>query len=463
MRRFHSVLAEFANDPSEVLIASETDRGLFITAMVSAGYRVIAINPMSTARYRERHSTSGAKSDRGDAQTLAAIARLDGLNHRLLEPDSVLADTIKHTARAHQNLIWTRQRQLNQLRSVLREFFPAALATFPELAHSDCLATLAIAPTPAIATKVTSARIAAALRRGGRKRGPDAKAPKIRAALRAEALRAPEQLETAMGSHVLALVAVATELSHQIERLETELDALLNQHPDAEIIRSIPGLGTKLGARLLGEFGDAPERFPDARSRKNYAGTSPITTASGHSHVVIARRTATVDSLTPATNGHSLRSLTVTERERSTTNAAAKATATTVPYEPSRTGSSASPMGVSPTKLSTTSTPPGGTATNSPFDFYPGGMSPPRRNAPTPCEEPRSLPAAPEPHAAVSLSSPTLPSLSPPTRPGRSHLVSPRCATTRSRTPTGTPPGRSSPASHPSPHGADGPSAPPAP
>jgi transposase len=290
VRRLHSVLAEFTNDPSEVLIASETDRGPFITAMVSAGYRVIALNPMSTARYRERHSTSGAKSDRGDAQTLAAVARLDGHNHRLLEPDSALADAIKHTARAHQNLIWTRQRQLNQLRSVLREFFPAALATFPELAHNDCLATLAIAPTPAAANKLSSARIAAALRRGGRQRGADAKAPKIRAALRAEALRAPEQLETAMGSHVLALVAVATELSRQIDRLETELAALLDQHPEAEIIRSIPGLGTKLGARLLGEFGDAPDRFPDARSRKNYAGTSPITKASGRSHVVIARR-----------------------------------------------------------------------------------------------------------------------------------------------------------------------------
>ena len=149
---------------------------------------------------------------------------------------------------------------------------------------------MAIAPTPQAATKLSSARIAAALRRGGRKRGAEAKAQKIRSALRAESLRAPKQLEAAMGSHVLALVAVATELSNQIERLETELGEALDSHPDAEIIRSIPGLGTKLGARLLGEFGDAPNRFPDARSRKNYAGTSPITKASGRSHVVIARR-----------------------------------------------------------------------------------------------------------------------------------------------------------------------------
>jgi transposase len=216
--RLHAVIADLVDQPGEVLIASETDRGLFITAMLAAGYEVIAINPMSTARYRERHSTSGAKSDPADAATLAEVARLDGHRHRRLEPDSALADAIKHTARAHQNLIWTRQRQLNQLRSVLREFFPAALATFPELAYTDCLATLSIAPGPAAAATVSTKRIASALQRGGRKRGTDAKAQAISDGLRAESLRAPQELEDAMGSHVTALVAVAIELSHQINR-----------------------------------------------------------------------------------------------------------------------------------------------------------------------------------------------------------------------------------------------------
>ena len=61
------------------------------------------------------------------------------------------------------------------------------------------------------------------------------------------------------------------------------------QHPDAKIVRSLPGLGTVLGARVLGEFGDAPDRYADAKSRKNYAGTSPITRASGTKRVVLAR------------------------------------------------------------------------------------------------------------------------------------------------------------------------------
>ena len=106
--RFHELLAPFVDDPAEVTVATETDRGLFVGAMVASGYRVLAVNPMSTSRYRERHSTSGAKSDPGDAFVLAELARTDGHNHRPIAGDSNLGEAIKVLARAHQSLIWTR-------------------------------------------------------------------------------------------------------------------------------------------------------------------------------------------------------------------------------------------------------------------------------------------------------------------------------------------------------------------
>lgn len=115
--RFHELIAPFAEDPAEVVIATETDRGLFVGALVAAGYTVLAVNPMSTSRYRERHSTSGAKSDPGDARVLAELARTDAHNHRPVAGDSDLAEAVKVLARAHQSMIWTRQRQTNQLRS----------------------------------------------------------------------------------------------------------------------------------------------------------------------------------------------------------------------------------------------------------------------------------------------------------------------------------------------------------
>ncbi len=287
--RFHELVAAHAEDPSEVVIATETDRGLFVGALVAAGYTVLAVNPLSTSRYRERHTTSGAKSDPGDAKVLAELARTDGHNHRPVAGDSELAEAVKVLARAHQGLIWTRQRQLNQLRSTLREFYPGALEAFPELGHGDALAVLALAPTPSLGRQLSRAKLAAGLRRGGRQRRIEERAAEIQAALRTDQLAAPTLVSEAMGASVAALVAVAAELTTQIARLEVELADRFESHPDAKVIRSLPGLGMILGARVLAEFGDDPNRYADAKSRKNYAGTSPITRASGKHHVVLAR------------------------------------------------------------------------------------------------------------------------------------------------------------------------------
>jgi transposase len=287
--RFHELVAPFVGEPGQVTIATETDRGLFVGALVAAGYTVVAVNPMSTSRYRERHSTSGAKSDPGDALVLAELARTDAHNHRPVAADSEGAEAIKVLARAHQSMIWARQRQVNQLRSTLREFYPGALAAFESLACTDALAVLAIAPTPALGRGLSLSKIAAALRRGGRQRRIDQRAAEIQVALRADALEAPGPVAEAMGASVAAMVAVITELVTQTARLETELADHFEQHPNAKVIRSLPGLGMILGARVLGEFGDDPNRYGDAKSRKNYAGTSPITRASGKHRVVLAR------------------------------------------------------------------------------------------------------------------------------------------------------------------------------
>ena len=67
------------------------------------------------------------------------------------------------------------------------------------------------------------------------------------------------------------------------------MNAHFDRHPDAPILRSQPGLGPVLAARVLAEFGDDPHRFTDARARRNYAATSPITRASGTRRVVLAR------------------------------------------------------------------------------------------------------------------------------------------------------------------------------
>jgi hypothetical protein len=287
--RFHELVALHAEEPGEVAIGIETDRGLFVAALVAAGYQVFAVNPMSTSRYRDRHSASGAKSDPGDARVLADMVRTDRHNHRPVAGDSETVEAIKILARAHQSMVWSRCRQVSRLRSALRESCPAALVAFDDLASPDALQVLRIAPAPTAGAALPRTKIAAALRRGGRQRRVDERAAAIQAALRSQQLQPPEVIAAAMGASVAASVAVITEMITQTAILAGQLEAGFKQHPDAKVVRSLPGLGTILGARVLGEFGDAPDRYATAKSRKNYAGTSPITRASGTRRVVLAR------------------------------------------------------------------------------------------------------------------------------------------------------------------------------
>jgi hypothetical protein len=117
----------------------------------AAGRRLSGVcgQPHAVSRYRGRHGSSRAKSDRGDAKVLADLVRTDRHNHRPVAGDSPLAEAVKVLARAYQGLIWARQRHVNALRSALREFYPGAVAALgAQLAEPEALAVLALAPTP---------------------------------------------------------------------------------------------------------------------------------------------------------------------------------------------------------------------------------------------------------------------------------------------------------------------------
>ena len=271
------------------MIGIETDRGLWVGALSAAGYQVYAINPLAVAHYRDRHHVSGAKSDASDAKLLADLVRTDRHNHRPIAGDSPDAEAIKVLARAHQSLIWTRTQHTNRLRSALREYYPAALVAFEDLAHGDALGVLDRAPSPEQGAHLSLTAIQSALKRGGRQRNIAARAREIQTALRSEQLAAPATVTAAFAATTRATVGIIAELNRHISELETTLANHFETHPDADIYLSQPGLGVVLGARVLGEFGDDPNRYTDAKSRRNYAGTSPLTVASGKKRAVLAR------------------------------------------------------------------------------------------------------------------------------------------------------------------------------
>ena len=289
----HALVADHldrSGSPEEVMVGIETDRGPWVQALIAAGYVVFCINPIQSARYRGRHSSSGAKSDPGDAHVLAEIVRVDREHHRPVAGDSVTAQQVRMLARAHQSMIWSRQHETNRLRSLLREYYPAALVMAgDDLAGRDAIAVLTAAPTPTQGRALTVKRIEQLLRKAGRQRNIPITAKRIHDALQTEQLPPRDGLEHAYGASALALAHVIAVMTTQISELQGEVEAVFRCHPDAEILTSLPGMGTILGARVLGEFGDDPHRFVDARARKNYSGMSPITRTSGMKRVVLAR------------------------------------------------------------------------------------------------------------------------------------------------------------------------------
>jgi len=272
----------------EVLVGIETDRGPWVQALVAAGYTVFAVNPLSVDGYRRRHGVSGAKSDAGDAHMLADMVRTDSHQLRPVAGDSPEVEAIKVVARAHKTLIWERTRHTQRLRHALRDYFPAALEAFTDLDAGDTLELLGQAPDPHAAAQLSRSKIRAALKRA-RRRDIDTKAAAIQAVLRGEHLDRPPVIAAAYAATTRSAVAVLTTLHEQIAALESEVGAYFGRHPDAEIILSQPGLGMITGARVLAEFGDDTDRYDNAKCRKNYAATSPITRASGKKKTVHTR------------------------------------------------------------------------------------------------------------------------------------------------------------------------------
>jgi transposase len=289
IRRFHELIGAHISDPVDVIVGIETDRGMWVRSLIASGYQVYAINPLSVSRYRDRHNVAGAKSDPGDAKLLADLVRTDRHNHREIAGDSDDVEALKVLARAHQNLIWTRQEHTNRVRDSLLQYFPGALVAFEDLSDRDCVAVLTKGSTPALAKALKTTQISRLLAAGGRKRFLERRALEIREAFQTEQLQTATALSEAFGITTSSTIQIIGAINQQIAQLETVLADRFKEHPDADIYLSMPGVGCVLGARVLAEFGDDPDRYDNVKSRRNYAGTSPLTIASGRKRVVTAR------------------------------------------------------------------------------------------------------------------------------------------------------------------------------
>jgi transposase len=286
------MLAEVGDRADAVTpVAIETPRGLLVAALRATGRPVYPINPMAAARYRDRHSIGRRKSDHGDAVVLANILRTDLAMHRPLPADSELAQAISVLARAQQDAVWHRNRIANELRSLLREFYPSFLAAFVNRTDGLCAPmarrTLALAPTSAEGAALSVEQVEAVLRGVGRRMRIAADVATITATLHAPQLRRLPQVEQAFGQQAEALLRLLDAVCTALDELTEATTEVFRSHPDYEIVTSFPGLADVSGARVLAEIGDDKDRFADARALKAYAGSAPRLGAQG---TVVYRR-----------------------------------------------------------------------------------------------------------------------------------------------------------------------------
>ena len=284
-----TLIAEHSEDPTAVPVAIETDKNLIVVALQSAGLTVHAINPRAVARYRERHGQAGKKSDPGDAALLADVLRTDRHQHRPLPELSERALAVKALARQHQEAIWAEHETLSRLRSVLLEFYPQALQAFPKLKHKAALTVLSAAATPALGERLSERRLVTLLHRCGRRNDPSL-VEQILRDLHRPALRQSPAVEAALGTTTRTLIRIVLQMQAAVNELEAALAEVFDAHQLAPILTSAPGLGAVLAARVLAEVGDDRERFSTAGGLRAFAGTAPVTRASGRSHRVRARR-----------------------------------------------------------------------------------------------------------------------------------------------------------------------------
>ncbi|MER5224460.1 IS110 family transposase [Streptomyces flaveus] len=290
-----ALLGEHGDRADAVIpVAIETSRGLLVACLRATGRPVFAINPLAVARYRDRHSVARRETDAIDAAVLANILRTDMAAHRPLPAASELVQAIAVLARAQQDAVWDRGQASNKLRSQLHEFYPAILDAFAAHKHGLCArearTILATAPTPTIAATLTRRRLQSLLKKAGRVRGIEAEADRLHEVFQRDYLHQLPQVEAAFGQQTLALLRQLNTACLNADQLEESTAAAFAEHPDASVIRSFPGLGPLTGARVLAEIGDDRSRFASADSLKAYAGSAPVTRASGKSRTVMSRR-----------------------------------------------------------------------------------------------------------------------------------------------------------------------------
>jgi transposase len=283
-------------DPAQILIAIEVPRGAVVETLLERGFRVYAINPKQLDRFRDRYSAAGAKDDRRDAWVLATAVQSDRVAFRAVQADAAAIIQLRELSRLDTELGEELTRTTNRLRDQLQRYYPQLLRVCPAADEPWLWQLLTFAPTPAQGQQCPLPALQRVLKQARIRRFS---AADLQAALAVPPLCvAPGTVEAA--SHYVSVLlprlqllhtqrmASAKQLARQLDVMSAEPTGEGREHHDVTILRSLPGIGVRIGATMLAEASQ-PLRTRDYHAIRTLAGLAPVTKASGKRRFVSMR------------------------------------------------------------------------------------------------------------------------------------------------------------------------------
>lgn len=293
-----ALLARAEGDPARVAIGIEVPRGALVELLIERGFGVYAINPKQLDRFRDRFTAAGAKDDRRDACVLGDSLRTDAHAYRRVDLDAPAVIQLREWARVDEDLGVEVTRLTNQLRDLVYRVAPGLLTLCPAADEPWFWTLLEEAPTPAAQQRLSERRIERVLRTHRIRR---LRAADVRTVLQQPIVFTAPGVAEAVADRIALLlprVALAARqrraAEHRLERLLEQLSAEApsaadqREHSDVAIVRSMPGIGTRVAARMLAEASQPLVRRA-YHVLRSCMGVAPVTKQSGRRRTVVMR------------------------------------------------------------------------------------------------------------------------------------------------------------------------------
>ena len=261
-------------------IAIETSQGAVVEQLLGSGVTVYPIHPKAAKEYRQRQAPGGTKDDELDSRSLGDALRMDGRQWRALSPQDPMIEELRLLCRDEEELIGQRTALVNQLQAALQEYYPAALEAFEDWTAPYTWEFIARFPTPQQLAGATVHRRRVFLHTHKLWR-PGSAERRLEIFGRADRFCGGEALTRAKSRLALSLVKLLQALQQQLDNYRAAIEKLFAGHPDHDLFGSLPGVGEKLGPRLLGSIGANRGQYPEVQGLQCVAGSAPVSFKSG--------------------------------------------------------------------------------------------------------------------------------------------------------------------------------------